>query len=365
MGTFGSKGGNKHEGDKMSEEVKEEVVVETPENASTGSEETVTMADVYHDTNAPIMTVRKLLEAGVQFGHQTRRWNPKMQDLIYGARNNIHIIDLVKSAAATEEAYHKLYEIAKAGGKVLFVGTKPSSKQAVIDEATRSGSFYITNRWLGGTLTNFRTILTRIKKLKDLEQMEEDGSMERLSKKEQAANRKLLEKLSKNLGGIKEMRRTPQALIVTDPTVEHNAVKEANTLGIPVFALCDTNDDPTVCTYPIGANNDGSASVRLLVAVLADAIAEAKGGATEIAYTKDASEEATMKDAIRAADIANEQRKALIRQQRKEREERMARLQQERAARWAAKKAERDAAAKAASGETAAEAQAPAAKEEK
>ncbi len=345
----------------MSEETKETVVEETTEVTGEENpvvEENITMEDVYHDTNAPIMTVRKLLEAGVQFGHQTRRWNPKMQDFIYGARNNIHIIDLVKSAAATENAYHKLYEIAKSGGKVLFVGTKPSSKQAVIDEATRSGSFYITNRWLGGTLTNFRTILTRIKKLKDLEQMEEDGSMDRLSKKEQATNRKLLEKLSKNLGGIKEMRRTPQALVVTDPTIEHNAVKEATTLGIPVFALCDTNDDPTTCTYPIGANNDGTASVRLLVAVLADAIAEAKGGATEVAYTKDAGEEATMKDAIRAADIANEQRKVLIRQQRKEREEKMARLQAERAARWAAKKAERDAAAKAASGETAAQVEA-------
>lgn len=327
------------------EEIKETAVAAEPSS----------MDEVYRDHDAPVMTVRKLLEAGVQFGHQTRRWNPKMQDLIYGARNNIHIIDLIKTCEAVDVAYKKLYEIAKSGGKVLFVGTKPSSKQAVIDEAVRSGSFYMTNRWLGGTLTNFRTILTRIKKLKELEQMEAEGKLDQLSKKEQAAMRKLMEKLSKNLGGIKEMRRVPQAIVVTDPTVEHNAVKEANALGIPVFALCDTNDDPSKVTYAIGANNDGANSVRLLVATLADAIAEAKDGVTEIAYTKDSEPEATMKDAIRAADIANEQRKAMIRQQRKEREERMARLQAERAARWAAKKAEREAAAKAAQGETATE----------
>ena len=317
----------------MSDELKETVVEETTQTAE------VTMADVVRDPNAPIMTMKKLLKAGVHFGHQTRRWNPKMGRYIYGARNGIYLIDLAKTVDQVNAAYAKLKEIVDNGGKVLFVGTKPSSQQIVIDEATRSGSFYIANRWLGGTLTNFRTIMGRIKHLKDLEAMEADGTFDTLPKKEVAIMKKEMEKLSKNLGGIKEMRRLPQAIVVTDPTVEHNAVTEAKKLNIPVFGICDTNDDPDTVDYAIPSNNDASASVKLLVSVLADAIIESKGGITAVAYVKDEGEEATMKDAVKAADIANEQRRAAIRAQRAEREARNAKIQEERRARWAAKKA--------------------------
>jgi small subunit ribosomal protein S2 len=289
-----------------------------------------------HDPNAPIITMKKLLEAGVHFGHQTRRWNPKMGKFIYGARNGIYIVDLTKTCTAGQCLLQEMKAIVDEGGKVLFVGTKPTAQQVVMDEATRSGSFYIAHRWLGGTLTNFRTILGRIKRLKDLEAMQADGSFDKMPKKEVAILKKELEKLSRNLEGIKEMRRLPQALVVADPTIEHNAVAEARKLNIPVFAICDTSDDPDVINYPLPSNNDATSAVKLLIAVMADAIVESKGGITEIAYTKDEGEEATMKDAIRNADIANEQRKAALRQQRKEREEHYAQMQAERMARYAA-----------------------------
>jgi small subunit ribosomal protein S2 len=295
------------------------------------------MAEVLRDPNAPIMTMKKLLEAGVHFGHQTRRWNPKMGKFIYGARNGIYIIDLTKTCTCVNNAYKALKKIVDDGGKVLFVGTKPSAQQVVMDEAVRSGSFYIAHRWLGGTLTNFRTILGRIKRLKDLEAMEGDGTFDKMPKKEVAILKKELAKLSRNLEGIKEMRRLPQAMVVADPSVEHNAVAEAKKLGIPVFAICDTSDDPDPIDFPVPSNNDASSAVKLLIAVLADAIVESKGGITSVAYTKDEGEEATMKDAIRAADIANEQRKAALRQQRKEREERFAKMQADRAARYASR----------------------------
>lgn len=331
----------------MSDEEKvtaEEVVEETPSAVEAG---TPSMEEIMHDPNAPIITLRKLLSAGVQFGHQTRRWNPKMSRFIYGARNGIYIIDLVKTAERVTASYKALRAIVEGGGKVLFVGIKPQARQIVADEAARSGSFYITNRWLGGTLTNFRTIQGRVKKLRDLEAQSADGTFDRVSKKEAALLRKELTKLQKNLEGIKEMRRLPQAVVVCDPALEHNAVSEARKLGIPVFGLVDTNDDPDLIDFPIATNNDAQSALRLLVGVLADAVVEAKGGVTEIAYTKDEEEEATMKDAIRAADIANEQRKAAIRAQRKEREERYARIAAERMARLNARKAEQ-AAAKAA-----------------
>ena len=301
-----------------------------------------TMAEIVHDPNAPIITIKKLLNAGVHFGHQTRRWNPKMGRYIYGARNGIYLIDLTKSVEQTKAAYAALKTIVENGGKVLIVGTKNQAQQIVVEEATRSGSFYITHRWLGGTLTNFRTILGRTRRLKDLEAMEESGAFDKLPKKEVALLRKELEKLSKNLEGIKEMRRLPQALIVVDPSVEHNAVKEATALHIPVFAICDTNDDPDLVTFPIPSNNDATSAIKLLVGVLTDAIVEAKGGITEIAYVPDEGEEASMKDAVKNADMINEQRRAAIRKARKEREERYAKMQAERQARFAAKKAAKD-----------------------
>ena len=344
------------EATKMSDEIKETVVeTENPQP---------TMAEVMHDPNAPIITMKKLLEAGVHFGHQTRKWNPKMGRFIYGARNGIYIIDLAKTVERVNASYKALKAIVAEGGKILFVGTKPQSQQIVIDEAVRSGSFYITNRWLGGTLTNFRTILNRTKYLRDLEAQEADGTFDKLPKKEVAVLRKELAKLQKNLEGIKEMRRLPNAIVLVDPTVEHNAVAEAKKLGIPVFAICDTSDDPDTVDFPIPSNNDASSAIKLLVGVLADAVVEARGGVTEVAYTKDEGAEATMVDAIRVADIANEQRKAAIRQARKEREERYAKMQAERMARRQAYKAQQEA-AKAEEKPAEAEAAAPAAEESK
>ena len=298
-----------------------------------------TMEAIIRDPNAPIMTMRKLLEAGVHFGHQTRRWNPKMGKFIYGARNGIYLIDMGKTVEQVNVAYAKLKSIVDEGGKVLFVGTKESAKQIIVDEATRSGSFYIANRWLGGTLTNFRTILTRTKRLKELQEMEANGEFDKLPKKEVALLKKELEKLSRNLEGIKEMRRLPQAIIVDDPTIEHNAIEEARKLRIPTFAICDTSDDPDIVNFPIPSNNDGAAALKVLLGVLADAIVESKGGITEFAYVKDTAEEATMKDAVHSADAANEQRKAALRAQKQAREERFKKMQAERNARFAEKKA--------------------------
>ncbi len=299
------------------------------------------MAEVLRDPEAPIITMKKCLEAGVHFGHQTRRWNPRMGKFIYGARNGIYIIDLAKTVERTIASYKALRSIVESGGKVLFVGTKPQAQQIVIDEAVRSGSFYITNRWLGGTLTNFRTIQIRVKRLRELEGQQADGSWDRLPKKEVALLKKEYAKLNKNLGGIKEMRRVPQAIVLVDPTLEHNAVLEAHKLRIPVFALCDTSDDPDVVDFPIPTNNDATSAIKLCIGVLADAIVEARTGITltEFAYVKDEGEEATMADAIRVADIAAQQHREAIRAARKAREERYAKMQAERQARYAARKA--------------------------
>ena len=291
----------------MVEEKKVEVVAPAPATPVTSVTATVEkpniMASVIHADNEPVITMKKLLEAGVHFGHQTRRWNPKMEKFIYGARNGIYIIDLQKSAAKIDIAYKAMKKIVDEGGKILFVGTKKQCQDAVKEEALRSGSFYITNRWLGGTLTNFRTIQNRIRYLKELEKKEEDGSFELLPKKEVALLKKEKDKLSKNLEGIKEMRKTPNAVFVVDPRVEHNAVAEAHALGIPVFGIVDTNCDPDEVDFPIPANDDAIRSVRLVLGVLADAVVESKGGQPLIAYTKDVEgAEVTMKDAIRQAD---------------------------------------------------------------
>ena len=302
-----------------------------------------TMEMVMHDPNAPIITMKKLLEGGVHFGHQTRKWNPKMARYIYGARNGIYIIDLAKSALKIEEAYLALKKIVDENGKVLFVGIKPQCRQTVEEQALRSGSFYITNRWLGGTLTNFKTIQSRIRRLKDLEQMEIDGTFDRLPKKEVAKLKKEKDKLSKNLVGIKEMRKVPNAVIVIDPQLEHNAVSEAHKLGIPVFGIADTNADPEVLDYAIPANDDALRSVKLIVTILADAIVESKGGVTEVAYVKDEGEEVTMKDVIRQADKENAERLAAIRKARQEKQERYEKMQ---AQREAARKAREEAKAK-------------------
>ena len=312
----------------MSEE--EKVAIEAVAEEAPKQDDVMKM--VLHDESQPIITMKKLLEGGVHFGHQTRKWNPKMARYIYGARNGIYIIDLAKSAEAISVAYKALFEIVSQNGKVLFVGTKKQCQEAVTEEALRSGSFYITNRWLGGTLTNYKTIESRIRYLKQLEGKEVDGVFERLPKKEAALLRKEKEKLAYTLSGIKEMRRLPQAVIVVDPEVERNAVREARKLKIPVFGIVDTNSDPDVLDYPIPANDDAVRSVRLIISVLADAVVEAKGGIPVVAYTKDEGEEVTMKDAIRQADKENQERLAAIRAARKERQERYERYQAMRAA---------------------------------
>jgi small subunit ribosomal protein S2 len=255
---------------------------------------------------APVITTRKLLEAGVHFGHKTGRWNPKMKKYIYTARNGIYIIDLEKSASLIEVAYNELKKIAENGGKVLFVGTKRTSQEIIREEALRSGSFYVTNRWLGGTMTNFKTIQRSIKRLKDIEKMEEDGRFEVLPKIEVIGLRKEAEKLEKNLGGIKEMRKTPDAIFVVDSRVDHNAVLEARKLNIPVFGIADTNSDPDDLDYVIPGNDDATKSVKLLVSVMADAVVEARGGETVVAYTPDAEEEVTMDEALKEETKAEE-----------------------------------------------------------
>ena len=297
----------------MEEEQKEVVA----EEAATEN----VMETVMHDPDAPVITMKKLLEAGVHFGHQTRRWNPKMGKYIYGARNGVYIIDLQKTAAMIDVAYKALKAIVDEGGKVLFVGTKKQCQDAVKEEALRSGSFFITARWLGGTLTNFKTIQTRIRYLKSLEKMEEEGEFDLLPKKEVALLRKEKEKLTRNLEGIKEMRKIPNAIFVIDPRIEHNAVAEAHKLGIPVFGIVDTNCDPDEVDYAIPANDDAIRSVRLILAVMADAVVESKGGQTLVAYTKVEGEgDVTMTDAIQAVDKADAEKKAAAQKAREEKE---------------------------------------------
>ncbi|HPZ23933.1 MAG TPA: 30S ribosomal protein S2 [Bacilli bacterium] len=224
-----------------------------------------------------VVSMSYLLEAGVQFGHQTKRWNPKMKEYIFTARDGIYIINLEKTAACIENAYGKVKEIAENGGNFLFVGTKKQAQVASEEEATRSESFYVTTRWLGGTLTNFRTIRRRVKKLDEIEAMQEDGTFDVLPKKEVENIKKEYEKLNKNLAGIRGMDKLPNALIIVDPSKEVNAIKEARKLNIPVFGLVDTNCDPDLVDYVIPGNDDAVRSVKVVLGVLTNAICEAKG----------------------------------------------------------------------------------------
>ncbi len=225
-----------------------------------------------------VISMKQLLEAGVHFGHQTRRWNPKMAEYIYTERNGIYIIDLQKSVGKVDEACKAVADIAANGGNILFVGTKKQAQDAVATEAERCGMFYVNERWLGGMLTNFKTIQGRIKRLKDIETMEEDGTFDVLPKKEVIALKKEQEKLQKNLGGIKEMKRIPDAIFVVDPKKERICVQEAHTLGIPLIGICDTNCDPEELDYVIPGNDDAIRAVKLIVSKMADAVIEAKQG---------------------------------------------------------------------------------------
>lgn len=246
-----------------------------------------------------VVTMRKMLENGVHFGHQTRKWNPNMKPYIYTAKNNVYIIDLNKTQEQLDKAYESLKKLTEDGGKVLFVGTKKQAQATILEEAIRSGSFYVNQRWLGGTLTNFRTIQKSIKKLVDLEEMEENGTLAVYTKKEQALMLKQKEKLDNFLGGIKEMKKLPDALFVVDPLEEHNAVAEARKLGIPVYALIDTNADPRTVDYPIPANDDAVRSIKLMVSLVADAICEGKNLPIENVADEEEGEDITMKDVIK------------------------------------------------------------------
>ena len=225
-----------------------------------------------------VISKKLLLEAGVHFGHNTRRWNPKMKEYIYEERNGIYIIDLKKTEDLVEEAYKALYTIAQNGGKVIFVGTRKLTQDVIKEEATRAGQYYVDQRWLGGTLTNFKTIKRSIARLFEIEAMEQNGTFEVLPKKEVILIKKEKEKLDKFFTGIKDMTEIPQAMVVVDPKTEHNAVAEARKLNIPIFGLVDTNCDPDDVDYVIPGNDDAVRSVKLIVATLANVVVEANGG---------------------------------------------------------------------------------------
>ncbi len=228
-----------------------------------------------------VVTMKQLLESGVHFGHQTRRWNPKMAKYIYTKRNGIHIIDLQQTVGYIDDAYKRLLEISQNGGKILFVGTKKQAQDAIIDNATRSDQFYVSKRWLGGTLTNFKTIRKSIRRLHQIHQWEKDGTFERLPKKEVVDLRKELARLEMFLGGIKEMRTLPEAVFIVDPRKEHNAIKEARKLHIPIFGMVDTNCDPDEIDHIIPANDDAIRSIKVIVGKMADAMIEGSGGTSE------------------------------------------------------------------------------------
>lgn len=228
--------------------------------------------------NMPVVSLAQMMESGVHFGHQTRRWNPKMDPYIYTARNGVHIIDLVQTAQLMEEAYSFMRSQSESGKKVLFVGTKRQAAGIIAQEATRCGSYYINQRWLGGMLTNWSTIKTRVERLKDLERREESGALDLLPKKEASMLRREMAKLQKYLGGIKTMRKTPDLVVLVDQRREYNAVQECQKLNIPIVSMLDTNCDPDVVDIPIPANDDAIRSIKLIVGKLADAIYEGRHG---------------------------------------------------------------------------------------
>ena len=243
-----------------------------------------------------VVSMSYLLEAGVHFGHQTKRWNPKMKEYIYTSRDDIYIIDLNKTAEKIEEAYAALKDIAANGGKVVFVGTKKQAQEAAKETAIRTDSYYVTERWLGGTLTNFRTIRKRISRLEQIEKMRENGTMEVLPKKEVLKINKEYDKLLTYFEGIREMKKIPDAMVIVDPKKEYNAIREAHKLNIPVFGIVDTNADPDDLTYPIPGNDDAVRAINLVFGVLGNAIAEATGKDMIDYITEDESVEAEVKE---------------------------------------------------------------------
>ena len=248
-----------------------------------------------------VVAMKQLLEAGVHFGHQTRRWDPKMAEYIFQARNGIHIIDLQKTSKKIDEAYAFLKEQVEEGKTVLFVGTKKQAQECVKDAAEKSGMYYVDQRWLGGMLTNFDTIRTRVQRLKDLEKMQEDGTFEVLPKKEVILLKKEMEKLERNLGGIKDMEKIPGVIFLVDPKKEHIAVLEAKKLGIPIIGLVDTNCNPEEVDYAIPGNDDAIRAVKLITDVMANAIIEGKQGEsfeTEEVVEEVSEEPASMEEVV-------------------------------------------------------------------
>ena len=252
-----------------------------------------------------VVSMNYLLEAGVHFGHQTKRWNPKMKEYIFTSRDDIYIIDLQKTAKKIEEAYAALNKIAADGGKVLFVGTKKQAIEATKEEAMRSNSFYVTERWLGGTLTNFKTIRKRVKRIDEIEKMEKDGTFDVLPKKEVILLKKEMEKLDKNLGGIKNMKEMPGVLFIVDPKKERNAIKKNKKLNIPTIGLIDTNCNPEDVDYVIPGNDDAIRAVKLIADVMANAVIEGRQGEDAIIPLSDSSDDEEVTDMEQV--VANEE----------------------------------------------------------
>ena len=248
-----------------------------------------------------VVSMNYLLEAGVHFGHQKRRWNPKMREYIFGSRDDIYIIDLQKTVKKLEEAYEKLTEIATDGGKVIFVGTKKQAQEACLECAQRTNMYYVTERWLGGTLTNFKTIRSRVKRMEEIEKMKEDGTFDLLPKKEVALLNKEYDKLIKNLGGVREMTELPKAMIIVDPKKEENAIKEARKLNIPVFGIVDTNCDPDSVDYIIPGNDDAVRAIKVVLNALTNAIATVNGNEIVDVITEEepAKEEKVVKKVVK------------------------------------------------------------------
>ena len=251
-----------------------------------------------------VVTMKQLLEAGVHFGHQTRRWNPKMEEYIFTERNGIYIIDLQKTVKLIDTAYDYMKNVAADGGVVLFVGTKKQAQDSIEEEATRAGQYYVNHRWLGGTLTNWKAIQSRVARLKELKKMAEDGTFDVLPKKEVAVLTKQREKLERFLGGIEDMPRIPDVLFIVDPHKEQIAVKEAQKLHIPIVAMVDTNTDPDDIDYVIPSNDDAIRAVRLITSKMADAIVEGKQGQddaqqAEAAADENAEEETVSEDSLK------------------------------------------------------------------
>jgi len=252
-----------------------------------------------------VISMKQLLEAGVHFGHQTRRWNPKMAEFIFTERNGIYIIDLQKTVRKLEEAYYFIRDVVMDGGDVLFVGTKKQAQDAIKQEAERCGMYYVNNRWLGGMITNFKTIRKRIDRLNELQKMEEEGIFEVLPKKEVIKLKLEMEKLEKNLGGIREMRRVPGVLFVVDPKKERIAILEAKKMGIPIVAIVDTNCDPDEVEYVIPGNDDAIRAVKLIASKMADAVIEARQG-EQMETTSDEETEGDIETALENVTIDEE-----------------------------------------------------------